>query len=402
MMQQKNIHFSPVFWAILTLTCFSCVSAEKTSVSKTTDTRTYITVAKVGGDYLTIQEAVNNASEGQTIKIHGGTYREAVTIAKTGLVLEAFDPVGEPVIIDGADPVLLEAALAWEPVADGVYRTGYVGRSRFRMIPCTHAGVVQACCSRFMKIGPLLRGYRDPYDERYYQDKKLVFFTGDTFGLAGPYCEVAQLDPAFRRLASTWSEQSGFRETGGRFYYDAIAKQLYIAPASGGDPAGNRYEIPVLSNLVYLAASGITLRNLIFEHSAGYAVYSDQAEGGRVEGCVFKNAHFAVAIRDTSNFPVTGNYIEEIGFYDRYSRLDASGTMYEKSSLAVEESGAVALGAPGDGIVIAGNIINGTPFFIPWTSAKLTVRDNLAAFSIFGLFPAARAPWRPGQVSRVK
>ena len=53
-----------------------------------------ITVAKKGGDYDTIQAAVNAASEGTTILIYPGTYEEKVTINKSKIALVGITPAG--------------------------------------------------------------------------------------------------------------------------------------------------------------------------------------------------------------------------------------------------------------------------------------------------------------------
>ena len=66
--------------------------------------------------FTSIQEAINNAEEGDTIEVEDGTYEESVTINKTDLTLEAAEGatpiVGEsgeiPVLVDEAEDVTVE------------------------------------------------------------------------------------------------------------------------------------------------------------------------------------------------------------------------------------------------------------------------------------------------------
>jgi hypothetical protein len=70
--------------------------------------------------FLTIQQAANLAQPGDTVLIRGGTYRETVVPAHSGLPGQpiTYQPYNnEPVTIDGADPVS-----GWTPYSGSIYQ----------------------------------------------------------------------------------------------------------------------------------------------------------------------------------------------------------------------------------------------------------------------------------------
>lgn len=74
-----------------------------------------------GSPYQTIQQAADDATAGDTVRIHAGTYRESVVVPNDGssgnpIVFEAYGD-GE-VIVSGA-----ELVTGWELYADNIYRT---------------------------------------------------------------------------------------------------------------------------------------------------------------------------------------------------------------------------------------------------------------------------------------
>ena len=98
----------------------------------------------VPNDYSTIQEAVNNADEGDTIFVSSAIYYEHVVVNKTGLTV-----VGEnmdAVIIDGeGEGVLVEIC------ANGVEIRGFTLRNGGSC--CDGSGIAIANCSRIKVIG---------------------------------------------------------------------------------------------------------------------------------------------------------------------------------------------------------------------------------------------------------
>jgi hypothetical protein len=75
--------------------------------------------------FKTIQAAAQVAQPGDTVTVHGGTYRETVIPAKSG---EAGKPIvfhaaqGEQVLVDGSDPIT-----GWEAWKDGIERAPMAG-----------------------------------------------------------------------------------------------------------------------------------------------------------------------------------------------------------------------------------------------------------------------------------
>lgn len=66
--------------------------------------------------FNTIQDAADQATEGTTIYIHEGIYREEVQINTENITLQAYG--SDSVLINGADPLY-----QWELIGNGVYRT---------------------------------------------------------------------------------------------------------------------------------------------------------------------------------------------------------------------------------------------------------------------------------------
>ena len=75
-----------------------------------------LSVGATGFTYTTIQAAVTAAVTGDIVEVHAGTYREVVTISKTGITLRAF--AGDVVTIDGCDLLT-----TWISDGSGVYHT---------------------------------------------------------------------------------------------------------------------------------------------------------------------------------------------------------------------------------------------------------------------------------------
>jgi parallel beta-helix repeat protein len=348
-----------------------------------------IIVAQTGGNYTTIREATAHAREGQVIKIRGGVYHEAVEITTPRIVVEAWDPAAEPVIIDGADQTFLNTAHVWEPMNENVWSTDYQwpldppGDEEYST-PTGTANLFQV-----YEDGTLLRGYRDPFDERMLRTKKPLRPFGADYGLAGAYASVAELDPLFRAGRPVSHEIKPEITRTGRFLYDASQKKLMVWTAGGDAPVAHEYAIPVLPHLVTIKAPNVTIKNIILKHATDYAIDAAEADGGTIEGCTFSNAHFAISLARTRDFTITNNVIEEHGFWERYSSYDVAGTLYERSAVSVEPT------TDGRQITVENNIIRGTPFTLSPLPGKLSVSLNVIAYSVFGLF-SPRYPQKAG------
>jgi hypothetical protein len=307
-------------------------------------------------------------------------YSEAVTILVPRLTVEAYDPVAEPVFIDGADSAFGTPPRHWAKENENVYSTEYVWPLRF---PTDEQYTTRAGETELFQVFEdevLLRGYRDPFDVRFLTNKKLVLIAPETWGLAGAYSTIAELDPLFSQGPPINPEIKADAPAPGRVVYNPSEKKLYIASASSGSPETHQYAIPIIPHLFTLAAKNIAIKNLIFTHAAGYAIEADNADSGSIEGCLFTNTHFAVSVKNTRAFSIRNNVVSEDGFWEKYSSADVAGTVYEASAIAVDSA------VSAEEIVIENNIIRGAPFFITPCQGKLVIAGNIIARSVFGLF----------------
>jgi hypothetical protein len=329
------------------------------------------------GDFPTIQEAVDSATMGQVIRIRGGTYAEAVKVATGGLTLEAFDPVNEPVYLDGADQAFLDAKPVWEPAGGGVFKAAY----EWPFTPPSDAEYSNPDSGTYVfqvyEDETLLRGYRNPFDRRFQKNRMPVRFPDGRYGLAGAYASPGEIAAGPGEKGGRDSKPDP--ERAGRCYYDRANAALVLAPAAG-EPGAHRYAVPVIPSLLTIRASGTIVRDLVFTHSLDYAVSLDAADGTVINGCYFRNCHFAVRAGRTSDLAVRNCVIIENGFRERYSGEDAAGTLYERPTIALDPA------APDQKILLENNVIKGAPFTLAPGRGAVTVRDNAVSDSIFGLF----------------
>ncbi|HEQ71950.1 MAG TPA: hypothetical protein ENN69_05630, partial [Spirochaetia bacterium] len=377
-------HHSLIFLLCMGLTAVLAGGCRSTPDAEAPPSRRVIIVAASGGDATTIGEAVAQAGPGDLIRIRGGVYHESVLIETAGLTLEAYDPLAEPVRIDGADQSLAQAPLLFESRGDGVYAAPYDWPGALLTDRGYSTLRGEGDLFQVYEDGELLRGYRNPFDRRFWRGGQPVRLGTERYGLAGPYASPNELFQAKENdctqddaLAPAVKPQFS---TTGRYFYSSEEKLLYVLPARAGDPSAHHYAIPVLPTLIRINAPGVILKNLIFSHTLDYAVTAEHADRGLIDGCCFVGTHYAISIQDTAEFTVAHNVIEEHGFWERYNAADILGTRYGKSCLAIVTSRKEEV------ITVADNIIRGTPFFFIPQAGRINFSGNIVSYAVLPLF----------------
>ncbi|MFA7230792.1 MAG: hypothetical protein WC071_05940 [Victivallaceae bacterium] len=74
-----------------------------------------------GGNYTTIQAAVNAANSGDVVKIKSGSYSESLTVNKANITLEAYDQANPPTLDGGR----VLSGLIWTSEGNYVYSASY-------------------------------------------------------------------------------------------------------------------------------------------------------------------------------------------------------------------------------------------------------------------------------------
>jgi hypothetical protein len=169
-----------------------------------------------GGE--TIQSAIDKTKAGDTVVVHGGTYRERVRVDKDGIVVTGAP--GEEVIITGADVI---PAGAWEQVA---------GKPVWRHTPWTNRGLTNPGDERHRLIGRT---------EQVIVDGKLL----------RQVLQLEQMEP-------------------GTFYAEP-AKALFVRLPGDGAPAEDRIEASVRSSLMEITGSHVVVRRLRFLYASNAA-----------------------------------------------------------------------------------------------------------------------------------
>lgn len=309
-------------------------------------------VAPSGGDYTSIQAAVNAAADGDTIRIHAGTYREQVVITTPNLTLEAADPT-DPPEIDGSDPSF---SPSWTHVSGYVYRTPYT-------LPFAHT-----TCDDLTNgpVGdPLLMLYEDGVWLRGWEG-------GEYNELGCPYSTLADLDPSTDEPAPSGREI----RIPGRFYYDDAADELYVWSKDEVDPSGHDFAIPVLRTLISVGASGVTLRQLVLKHTYYYPVIIDGAgDDTTIEGCFLVNTGpWGVYARDAAGVVLRRNFIQLNGFYERHDYISVRFNRLKGSLVHIRGYADAA------GCEVAENVVTGT-YGITARGQGCRIHDNIVSRS---------------------
>jgi parallel beta-helix repeat protein len=206
--------------------------------------------------FRTIQHGADTANAGDTVWIADGTYRESVTVSRSGTA-------SAPLLIAaaaGAHPVVKGSQLVttWQATATaGVWRaTGWTVNSQQVFVDG----------APLQQIGVPSSFYAAPASDG------TVMYTPVGSGLA-------DLTP-------------------GSFWYDAANAYLYVQLSDSSDPHGHVVEASVQRRLLFMNAAYVTVRGLAFRHSAtaAFEVGGATLELGdqcRLESCDVQWCDFA-------------------------------------------------------------------------------------------------------------
>ena len=342
-----------------------------------------------GGNYATIQAAVDAANSGDVIKINSGVYDETVTISKQNLTLEAYDANNPPVLNGGRT-----ISSAWTDMGNNIYRADFTW-SRTQPTDAEFTifggGKDGKSALQVYQDGVLLRGYRNRHDSRYWDDNPPTPSAAyiDS-GYSGGYREDSDLIPANDLLGlypPLYMKQEIRVE--GRFRYDKDNGKLYVRTPGLDSPDNHTYTIPEKFNLVIVTSTGdnVKLSNLILKYSSGFAVLVDGATGFTVENCYFINNHYAVYLKGQCNDAVIrNNFMQEKGLWERYWYDDAKSTLLWGNTIDLEDFYST-------GIEIYNNVLYGSYSAILAYGTGTKIHDNIFSHSLSALINASE--YRP-------
>ncbi len=206
-----------------------------------------------GSQVRTLGEAVARLAPGDTVFVHGGIYREAVTVDKSGLpeqpiLIRAAE--GEDVVVSGADRIT-----DWTPVQ---------GEDRVYSTPWPH------------KFVPWNEHYTHPGDEYH----RLIGRCEQVFINGYPLRQVLERD----------------KLTLATFFADIDAQRLYIKPADNLEVAGDRamVEASTRERILVVKGSYVDVKGIRFRYAANRAQSGAVALSGAhatVEDCTFEYAN---------------------------------------------------------------------------------------------------------------
>lgn len=312
-----------------------------------------------GGLFRSLQQAVDQAQPGDTILVKKGTYHETVTVDKKGITIAAFDP-SRPPVIDGADQSL--GRLNWEHVQGKVYRARYAWYKS------------QLTAAEFDRYG----GGKSPHHiaMQVYEDSILLrgyvgsFTDYHNWGYGAPYTRISQLDPTSTSFYPDSTMKPDIRIPG-RFLYDEVNEDLYVWSAASDNPDSHEYSIPVLENLLVLKAPEVTIRNLVLQYSAGYAVVvEDGADAAQVLDCFLVNDMYAVYVKHANDVLIARNFIQQRGMWERYWYYDCKNTVLWAHSIDLYEED------HNRRTEICGNVIHGN-YSAMYVCSNTEIHDNI-------------------------
>jgi hypothetical protein len=201
----------------------------------------------------TISQAVMQLKPGDTMLIHGGIYRERVTIDKSGepngpITIRAAE--GEHVVFTGADRII-----DWSPSQDGD------------------------------------RVYSTPWPHKFVAWNKSQAHPDDDYHRLIGRCEQVFIDgyPLHQVL-----ERSKLSH--GTFFADTQAQQLYIQPANNQDITGDKAMVEASTREWILVVKGnhVTVKGVRFRYAANHAQQGAVEFSGShvtVEDCTFESTN---------------------------------------------------------------------------------------------------------------
>ena len=322
-------------------------------------------VGKSGQPYITIQAAIDAAKAGDVIRIQPGTYSEALVIRTPKLTLEAAD-LNQPPEIDGADQ---EFHPTWSLVSGKTYRTPYVWpRAQVDDVAFTsYGGGIDAAPFQLYEDGALLRGYRNRHESPH---------SNENIGLGGAYSNIKELDPTYYNdgVLPENNKRPSTQGIPGRFMYDPVNHYVYVWGSKGDNPSGHSYAIPVHFHLLQAKATGLILRGLVFKHSLGFAVVLDGANDSIIENCYFVANHNSIYIPASSGVIIRNNFIQELGYYERYAYDDVKNTLMHEGAIRIDGF------SSSKNIDIYRNTIHGFNMAIEAHGLNLSIHDNIVSY----------------------
>ena len=288
-------------------------------------------VAKTGGDFSSIQQAIDTAVPGDLIVVHPGLYHEKIVIDKPDISIEAYDPK-DPPVIDGANQDFANTSHAWTHVQGRIYKSSFtwykdqVTDKQFTTY-YNDGSDPDHICLQVYEDGQLLRGYRNRHDPDYpgFETKR---------GNGGPYRSLDELDPANDNGKLPNAKNRPDIRLPGRFMYKEDADELYIWSVNEDNPSNHTYYIPEIVHLIEINAPRSVLRNLVLKHAAGFAVaFNENANDSVMKNCYLINNIKNVRIH-TSGVKIQNNMFQQKGFWERYWYDDCKGTLLHGGTIA--------------------------------------------------------------------
>ncbi len=174
--------------------------------------------------FRTIGRAATAVNPGDTVRIRGGTYRESVSIARSGTAAAPITFVAWP----GETPVIKgsQVVAGWTVHAGAVWKKPWSVNSQQVFVdgaPLQQVGVPS------------------------------TFYAASVSDGSTPYTPVGA------GLADV---------TAGRFWFDAVARTLYVRLVDSGDPNAHLIEASTAQRLLGISGTNVQVRGLAFRHSA--------------------------------------------------------------------------------------------------------------------------------------
>lgn len=283
-----------------------------------------------GSQERTIGAALANARAGDRIVIHGGVYREELTVERSGLAdapisMEAAE--GEYVVLTGADHLTNWTKLEND---ERVYRTHW-----------PHKFV----------------GWNEHYTHPGDDYHRLIGRCEQVFVGGYPLGQVLERDKLGR----------------GTFYVDMDAQRLYVRPANDQDITGSKtmVEASVRSRILRVKGNHIAIKGLRFRYAANRAQQGAVEFSGdhlTVEDCLFEYTNSSGAEFTGENTTVRNNVFAYNRDAQVWGWFDVDDERHWPRSMQ-EKRGPALTGQRGNG--------GASPTLLELEDLKLTLENNL-------------------------
>jgi len=238
-----------------------------------------------GAPWKTINTAIGKLKAGDTLYLHGGTYFEAVAVTTGGITIRSAP--GELATIDGGLPEFQRTpATAWEPLANGEYRSTatYPALSKG---PSEQGRGVWITGNFASSMVPL-HGYRLVEDLR--SKNEYFDFPGDNLApRAGIY-----VGPG------VWLDRTTHR-IHARFAPTTLRSQP-VNYAGGDDPRKLALVIGADRIPLSITASHVRIQDLVVRGSATHTVHVDKASHVELDGLTIFGGSPALWVEAAGNF----------------------------------------------------------------------------------------------------